>query len=169
MRTFDILPLHYNKRVSCTSTVSGYVRSLSRALDAYSHVFLLLLKLHKWNNDDVRLLFSVLDPIFGDVFSVLWEPEMIRETGSALEILTREDRQMKLNRLRHFEKEKLALEEKKKDAEDYLRLKNDLIGALSRQYQWYLWKGFTAEEKLNTKKVSSCFRHTSYCHNDMYL
>ena len=72
-------------------------------------------------NDDVRLPFSVLDPIFGDVFSVLWEPEMIRETGSALEILTREDRQMKLNRLRHFEKEKLALEEKKKDAEDYLR------------------------------------------------
>ena len=80
-----------------------------------------------------------------------------------------EDRQMKLNRLRHVEKEKLALEAKKKEAEDYLRLKNDLIRALSRQYQWYLWKGFTAEEKLNTKKVSSCFRHASYCHNDMYL
>lgn len=40
--------------------------------------------------DDVRLPFSVLDPIVGDVFSVLWEPEMIRETGSALNILTRE-------------------------------------------------------------------------------
>lgn len=26
----------------------------------------------------------------GDVFSVLWEPEMIRETGSALKILTGE-------------------------------------------------------------------------------
>lgn len=40
--------------------------------------------------DDVRLPFSVLDPIVGDVFSVLWEPEMIQETGSALRILTGE-------------------------------------------------------------------------------
>jgi hypothetical protein len=40
--------------------------------------------------DDVRLPFSVMDPIVGDVFSVLWEPEMIRETGSALKILTTE-------------------------------------------------------------------------------
>lgn len=40
--------------------------------------------------DDPRLPFSVLDPIVGDVFSVLWEPEMIRETGSALAILTGE-------------------------------------------------------------------------------
>jgi hypothetical protein len=40
--------------------------------------------------DDPRLPFSVLDPIVGDVFSVLWEPEMIRETGSALKILTSE-------------------------------------------------------------------------------
>lgn len=40
--------------------------------------------------DDVRLPFSVLDPIVGDVFSVLWEPEMIMETGSALKILTTE-------------------------------------------------------------------------------
>jgi len=40
--------------------------------------------------DDVRLPFSVLDPIVGDVWSVLWEPEMIRETGDALKILTTE-------------------------------------------------------------------------------
>lgn len=40
--------------------------------------------------DDVRLPFSVLDPIVGDVFSVLWEPEMIQETGSTLKILTGE-------------------------------------------------------------------------------
>lgn len=40
--------------------------------------------------DDPRLPFSVLDPIVGDLFSVLWEPEMIRETGSALRILTTE-------------------------------------------------------------------------------
>ncbi|KAG5220206.1 DUF726-domain-containing protein [Salix suchowensis] len=54
VQTFDVLPLHNNKR------------------------------------DDVRLPFSVLDPVVGDVFSVLWEPEMIRETGSALKILTGE-------------------------------------------------------------------------------
>lgn len=40
--------------------------------------------------DDPRLPFSVLDPVVGDVFSVMWEPEMIRETGSALKILTGE-------------------------------------------------------------------------------
>jgi hypothetical protein len=40
--------------------------------------------------DDVRLPFSVLDPILGDVFSVLWEPEMMGEMGNALGILTNE-------------------------------------------------------------------------------
>jgi hypothetical protein len=40
--------------------------------------------------DDPRLPYSVLDPVVGDVFSVLWEPEMIRETGDALKILTSE-------------------------------------------------------------------------------
>lgn len=40
--------------------------------------------------DDVRLPFSVLDPVVGDVFSVLWEPDMMGETGNALKILTAE-------------------------------------------------------------------------------
>lgn len=40
--------------------------------------------------DDVRLPFSVLDPVVGDVFSVLWEPEMMAEMGNALKILTSE-------------------------------------------------------------------------------
>ncbi|KAG2106967.1 uncharacterized protein F5147DRAFT_698935 [Suillus discolor] len=69
VRTFDVLPLHNNKRVSCILTVPGFMTG----------------KL-----DDVRLPFSVLDPIVGDVFSILWEPEMIQETGSALKILTGE-------------------------------------------------------------------------------
>ncbi|KAH6896129.1 hypothetical protein BKA70DRAFT_1116905, partial [Coprinopsis sp. MPI-PUGE-AT-0042] len=69
LRTFEILPLHNNKRVNCILTVPGFMTSM---------------------NDDVRLPFSVLDPIVGDVFSVLWEPDMIRETGSALKILTGE-------------------------------------------------------------------------------
>ncbi|KAG6812431.1 hypothetical protein H0H92_002897 [Tricholoma furcatifolium] len=69
VRTFDILPLHNNKRVSCILTVPGFITG---------------------PQDDVRLPFSVLDPIVGDVFSVLWEPEMIQETGDALKILTSE-------------------------------------------------------------------------------
>ncbi|KAF8167185.1 hypothetical protein B0H34DRAFT_4113 [Crassisporium funariophilum] len=69
VRTFDILPLHNNKRVNVILTVPGFMNGM---------------------NDDVRLPFSVLDPIVGDVFSVLWEPEMIKETGSALKILTGE-------------------------------------------------------------------------------
>ncbi|KAL0567305.1 hypothetical protein V5O48_014689 [Marasmius crinis-equi] len=69
VRTFDVLPLHNNKRVSCILTVPGFLNG---------------------NLDDPRLPFSVLDPIVGDVYSVLWEPEMIRETGGALKILTGE-------------------------------------------------------------------------------
>ncbi|KDQ62909.1 hypothetical protein JAAARDRAFT_119620 [Jaapia argillacea MUCL 33604] len=69
VRTFDLLPLHNNKRVNCLVTVPGFMTGAQ---------------------DDVRLPFSVLDPIIGDVFSVLWEPEMIQETGDALKILTTE-------------------------------------------------------------------------------
>lgn len=37
--------------------------------------------------DDVRLPFSVVDSVVGDVFSVLWEPDMMREMGSAIRII----------------------------------------------------------------------------------
>ena len=40
------------------------------------------------SKDDVRLPFSVLNLIVGDVFSILWELEMLGETGSLLKILT---------------------------------------------------------------------------------
>lgn len=40
--------------------------------------------------DDVRLPFSTLDPMVGDVFTALWEPEMMAEMGNALKILTTE-------------------------------------------------------------------------------
>ncbi|KAG9003651.1 hypothetical protein FRB90_011140 [Tulasnella sp. 427] len=69
VRTFELLPLHNNKRVNCILTVPGFMSSAQ---------------------DDVRLPFSVLDPVVGDVFSVLWEPEMMGETGNALKILTTE-------------------------------------------------------------------------------
>ena len=42
------------------------------------------------SKDDVWLPFSVLNPIVGDVFSILWELEMLGETGSLLKILTSE-------------------------------------------------------------------------------
>jgi len=64
-----------------------------------------------------------------------------------------EERQIKLNRLRLVEKEKAALEERKREAEDFLRLKNELIKARSREYQWYLWKLFENEKKLETQMV----------------
>lgn len=38
----------------------------------------------------MRLPFSVLDPVVGDVFSVRWEPEMMEEMGNALQILSTE-------------------------------------------------------------------------------
>ncbi|KAH9969208.1 hypothetical protein BGW80DRAFT_1177271, partial [Lactifluus volemus] len=69
VRTFDMLPLHNNKRVNCIVTVPGFLNG---------------------QLDDPRLPYSVLDPVVGDVFSVLWEPEMIRETRSALQIMTAE-------------------------------------------------------------------------------
>jgi len=86
VRTFDILPLHNNKRVNCILTVPGYVhmRVSFQGTDYGDTRFM------NGVQDDVRLPFSVLDPIVGDVFSVLWEPEMIQETGSALKILTHE-------------------------------------------------------------------------------
>ncbi|KAK4687619.1 hypothetical protein P7C73_g2499, partial [Tremellales sp. Uapishka_1] len=69
VRTFEFRPLHNNKRVNCYITIGGFMAS---------------------KVDDVRLPFSVMDPIVGDVFSVLWEPEMMSEMGNALKILTTE-------------------------------------------------------------------------------
>ncbi|PVF96051.1 DUF726-domain-containing protein [Serendipita vermifera] len=69
VRTFELMPLHNNKRVNCILTVPGFMNSI---------------------DDDVRLPFSVLDSIVGDVFSVRWEPEMMEETGDALSILSTE-------------------------------------------------------------------------------
>ena len=65
-----------------------------------------------------------------------------------------EDRQTKINRLRHVEKEKIALEASKKEAEDYLRLKNEHTKALSLQYQWSLWQSLEREAKLTAQIVS---------------
>jgi hypothetical protein len=40
--------------------------------------------------DDVRLPFSTVDPIMGDIYSVLWEPEMLQSMGATINILATE-------------------------------------------------------------------------------
>jgi structural maintenance of chromosome 4 len=51
-----------------------------------------------------------------------------------------EDHGNKLNRLQLVEKGKNALEDKKREAEDHLRLQNEHVRTLSQLWQWYLWK-----------------------------
>lgn len=40
--------------------------------------------------DDVRLPFSTVDPIMGDLFSIYWEPEMLQSMGQTISILATE-------------------------------------------------------------------------------
>lgn len=65
-----------------------------------------------------------------------------------------EHRTEKLNRLRIVEREKNSLEDKKREAEEFLRLQNAYVRAQSRLYQWYLWKCLMAEENLKQSIVS---------------
>ncbi|KAI0018439.1 hypothetical protein F4780DRAFT_751549 [Xylariomycetidae sp. FL0641] len=69
VKTFEYRPLHNNKRVSLIVTVSGWMTS---------------------TNDDVRLPFSTVDPIMGDLYSILWEPEMLTSMGDTINILATE-------------------------------------------------------------------------------
>ncbi|GAA96521.1 uncharacterized protein L969DRAFT_493762 [Mixia osmundae IAM 14324] len=69
VKTFEFYPLHNNRRVNFYITVPGFMEG----------------KL-----DDIRLPFSVIDPVMGDFFSLLWEPQTMQDTGNALKILTSE-------------------------------------------------------------------------------
>ncbi|CAN6663598.1 probable lipase Mil1p [Trichomonascus vanleenenianus] len=69
VRTFEFRPLHNNRRVNTIVTVSGWMSG---------------------KEDDVRLPFSTVDPIMGDLFSVLWEPEMLQSMGQTINILATE-------------------------------------------------------------------------------
>ncbi|EPQ29613.1 uncharacterized protein PFL1_02832 [Pseudozyma flocculosa PF-1] len=69
VKTFEFKSIHNNKRVNAIVTVPGFMSG---------------------PQDDVRLPFSVIDSIMGDVFSVLWEPDMMQEMGNALGILWNE-------------------------------------------------------------------------------
>ncbi|GAA5887434.1 hypothetical protein JCM6882_002527 [Rhodosporidiobolus microsporus] len=69
VQTFEVQPLHNNKRVNYFLTVPGFMNG---------------------PRDDIRLPFSTIDPVMGDVLSVLWEPEIMGNTGATLKILTSE-------------------------------------------------------------------------------
>jgi hypothetical protein len=71
VKTFEYRPLHNNKRVNLIVTVSGWLTG---------------------KVDDVRLPYSTVDPIMGDIYSVLWEPEMLRSMGDTINILATEVR-----------------------------------------------------------------------------
>ena len=69
VRTFEYRPLHNNKRVNLIVTVSGWMNG---------------------KVDDVRLPYSTVDPVMGDMYSVLWEPEMLTSMGDTINILATE-------------------------------------------------------------------------------
>lgn len=69
VKTFEYRPLNNNKRVNLIVTVSGWMTG---------------------KVDDVRLPFSTVDPIMGDIYSVLWEPEMLATIGATINILATE-------------------------------------------------------------------------------
>ncbi|CAI4216786.1 unnamed protein product [Parascedosporium putredinis] len=69
VRTFEYRPLHNNKRVNLIITVAGWMTG---------------------KVDDVRLPFSTVDSVMGDIYSVLWEPEMLKSMGDTMNILATE-------------------------------------------------------------------------------
>lgn len=69
VKTFEYRPLHNNKRVNLILTVSGWMSG---------------------KVDDVRLPFSTVDPVMGDIYSLLWEPEMLQSMGQTINILASE-------------------------------------------------------------------------------
>ncbi|KAL6454721.1 MIL1 Probable lipase MIL1 [Candida maltosa Xu316] len=69
VQTFEFKPLHNNKRTNLIVTVSGWMNG---------------------ELDDVRLPFSTVDPVMGDMFSLLWEPEMLQSMGQTIGILASE-------------------------------------------------------------------------------
>lgn len=69
VKTFEYRPLHNNKRVNLIVTVAGWMTGSA---------------------DDIRLPYSTIDPIMGDIYSVLWEPEMLRSMGETINILATE-------------------------------------------------------------------------------
>ena len=87
-----------------------------------------------------------------DIIGTSQYKEPIEEALVEMERLS-EDRQEKLNRLRIVEKDRNALEAKKREAEDYLRLQNEHVRALSRLWQFYLWQCLMNDDAFNKEIV----------------
>lgn len=69
VKTFEFVPLHNNKRTNLIITVSGWMNSKA---------------------DDIRLPFSTIDPVMGDLYSLLWDPDILQSTGQTMTILASE-------------------------------------------------------------------------------
>lgn len=69
VKTFEYRPLHNNKRLNLILTVSGWMNG---------------------KVDDVRLPYSTVDPIMGDIYSLYWEPEMLQSMGETISVLATE-------------------------------------------------------------------------------
>lgn len=90
-----------------------------------------------------------------DIIGTAQYKEPIDQAQHVLDELN-EDRTEKMNRLKIVERERDALEQEKKEAEDYLRLQNEHIKALSRLWQWYIWKCLLNAEAFDKMIVSLC-------------
>ncbi|KAI0053393.1 hypothetical protein FA95DRAFT_739679 [Auriscalpium vulgare] len=80
-----------------------------------------------------------------DIIGTSQFKEPIEKSAAEIERIN-EDRQEKVTRLKIVEKDKNALEGKKREAEQYLRRVNELVRAKSVLFQYYLWKCLEAEE-----------------------
>lgn len=69
VRTFEFRPLHNNRRVNLMISVSGWMIG---------------------NEDDVRLPYSTVDPVEGDLYALHWEPEMLKSIGQTINIVANE-------------------------------------------------------------------------------
>lgn len=69
VRTFEFRPLHNNRRVNLIISVSGWMIG---------------------NEDDVRLPYSTVDPVEGDLYALHWEPEMLKSIGQTIGIVANE-------------------------------------------------------------------------------
>lgn len=68
VRTFKILPIHDKQRVNAVLTVHGWM------LD----------------DDDIRLLYSTINCIDGDLYGLFWEPEILKNIGETMNVVTSE-------------------------------------------------------------------------------
>lgn len=69
VKTFEFRPLYNNRRLNLIISISGWMTGAE---------------------DDVRLPFSTLDPVEGDLYSLYWEPDILKSTGDTMNILASE-------------------------------------------------------------------------------